>query len=70
MKTLIAGLVLAAAAAASQAQVREPLGMVIDVQGKGTINDSGKSAPLEMLSYLRPNSEVQLSPGASLTFTW
>ena len=70
MKNLIVGLVLAATAAVSQAQMREPLGMVIDVQGKGTINDSGKSAPLEMLSYLRPNSEVQLSPGASVTVTW
>ena len=70
MKNLIVGLVLAAAATASQAQMREPLGMVIDVQGKGTINDSGKSAPLEMLSYLRPNSEVQLSPGASMTVIW
>jgi hypothetical protein len=44
----------------------DPLGMVIDVQGKATL---GKSR-LEMLSYLNAGNEIELSPGASMTATW
>ena len=69
MKKLIAGLLFAAVSVA-QAQVTEPLGMVIDVQGSATLTNAGKTAPLEMLSYLRQQNEVQLSPGAQLVVTW
>lgn len=44
----------------------EPLGMVIDVQGKAFL---GKSQ-LEMLSYLNAGNEIELAPGASMTATW
>jgi hypothetical protein len=55
---------------ASLALAADPLGMVIDVQGKGTMTEGGRSAPLEMLSYLKPAAEIQLQPGASMTVTW
>ncbi len=48
----------------------EPLGMVIDVQGSATVNDGGKTKPLDMLSYLNAQNEIQLSPGAAMTVTW
>jgi len=68
------GLGLAPLAASAQAASAkgggEPLGMVIDVQGKGTITDAGRKAPLEMLSYLKPAAEIQLEPGAAITVTW
>jgi hypothetical protein len=69
----IATMVLALAPLLANAQAAkggEPLGMVIDVQGKGTITDAGKKAPLEMLAYLKPAAEIQLEPGASITVTW
>ena len=44
----------------------DPLGMVIDVQGKATL---GKNQ-LEMLSYLNAGNEIQLASGASMTVTW
>ena len=69
MKKLVVGLLFAAASVA-QAQVTEPLGMVIDVQGAATLTSAGKTAPLEMLSYLRQQNEVQLSQGAQLVVTW
>jgi hypothetical protein len=62
--------VLFAAASVAQAQIAEPLGMVIDVQGSATLTNAGKTAPLEMLSYLRPRNEVQLSQGAQVVLTW
>jgi hypothetical protein len=69
MKKLIVGLLFAAAPVA-QAQVTEPLGMVIDVQGAATLTSAGKTTPLEMLSYLRQQNEVQLSKGAQVVVTW
>lgn len=69
MKRFIIGLLFAAATAA-QAQGTEPLGMVIDVQGSATLTSAGKSTKLEMLSYLRPQNELQLSQGAQVTVTW
>jgi hypothetical protein len=69
MKKLIVGALLAAAPLA-QAQVTEPLGMVIEVQGSATLGNAGKSSKLEMLSYLRAQNELQLSPGAQVTVTW
>lgn len=69
MKKLVVGLLFAAASVA-QAQVTEPLGMVIDVQGAATLTSAGKTAPLEMLSYLRQQNEVQLSQGAQVVVTW
>jgi hypothetical protein len=69
MKKLIVA-VLFAAASVAQAQIAEPLGMVIDVQGSATLTNAGKTAPLEMLSYLRPRNEVQLSQGAQVVLTW
>ena len=63
MKKMLIALLLSAATAALAA---DPLGMVIDVQGNATLG-KGKA---EMLSYLNAGSEVQLSPGASMTVTW
>jgi hypothetical protein len=54
----------------AQTRAAEPLGMVIDVQGNATLTDAGRSSKLEMLSYLKPQNEIQLSPGTSLTVTW
>ncbi len=48
----------------------DPVGMVIDVQGGATAIESGKSARIEMLSYLRPQAEIELAAGASLAVTW
>ena len=62
MKKILFALMLTASTAA----LAEPLGMVIDVQGNATL---GKNR-LEMLSYLNPGNEVQLSNGASMTVTW
>ena len=62
MKKILFALLLTASTAA----LAEPLGMVIDVQGNATL---GKNR-LEMLSYLNPGNEVQLSNGASMTVTW
>jgi hypothetical protein len=54
----------------AQTRAAEPLGMVIDVQGKATLTDAGRASRLEMLSYLKPHNEIQLSQGAALTVTW
>lgn len=59
-------LVVLALTASALAVAAEPLGMVIDVQGKATL---GK-APLETLSYLNAGNEIQLAPGAAMTATW
>jgi len=67
MKNLLLALALAASTLALAA---EPLGMVIDIQGNATLNDAGKTARLDMLSYLNAQAEIQLSPGASMTVTW
>jgi len=67
MKNLLLALALTASTLALAA---EPLGMVIDVQGNATLNDGGKTARLDMLSYLNAQAEIQLSPGASMTATW
>jgi len=48
----------------------DPVGMVIDVQGGATAIESGRSTRLEMLSYLRPQAEIELAVGASLAVTW
>src|SRR4051812_10047127 len=75
LRTALLGLALGAprqvlAQAGPAKGAAEPLGMVIDVQGKGTITDAGKTSPLEMLAYLKPANEIQLQPGASITVTW
>ena len=67
MKKILFALTMMASALALAA---EPLGMVIDVQGGATVNDGGKTKPLDMLSYLNAQNEIQLSPGASMTVTW
>lgn len=67
MKKILFALTMMASALALAA---EPLGMVIDVQGSATVNDRGKTKPLDMLSYLNAQNEIQLSPGASMTVTW
>lgn len=59
-----------AAFAVSFAVHAQELGMVLDVQGNVTATTSGKSAKVEMLSYLRPNMELDLAAGAALTVTW
>ena len=64
------GLALGAPPHAAAQGKAEPLGMVIDVQGKGTITEAGKSSPLEMLTYLKPAAEIQLQSGAAMTVTW
>ena len=63
MKKVLVALTLMAATLALAA---DPLGMVIDVQGTATL----AKKPVEMLSYLNPGNEIQLSPGASITVTW
>lgn len=70
MRIALMGLALALPLAAAAQKGVEPLGMVIDVQGKGTITDAGKKAPLEMLAYLKPAAEIHLEAGASMTVTW
>jgi hypothetical protein len=67
MRTLVAVLALAASGLALAA---EPLGMVIDVQGDAKVSEAGRSARLQMLSYLNAQSEIQLAPGAAITVTW
>jgi len=67
MKKILLALTLSAATLALAA---EPLGMVIDVQGNASLNAGGKTSKLDMLSYLNAQSEIQLSPGASMTVTW
>src|SRR5258708_7266422 len=69
-ETDVRTLLLAFSMTATVALAAEPLGMVIDVQGKGTLTEGGKSSPLEMLSYLKPAAEIQLQPGAAMTVTW
>ena len=70
MRILSAVFSLALLAAAFQARAQEPLGMVVDVQGSVMALDAGKVARVEMLSYLKPNMELELAAGASLTATW
>src|SRR5262249_45974227 len=72
VKKLLVGIAMLGLAltAFAQGKPAEPLGMVIDVQGKGTLTDAGKKAPLEMLSYLKPAAEIQLDAGAQITVTW
>jgi hypothetical protein len=48
----------------------EPLGMVIDVQGDARVSGGGKTSRLEMLSYLEPQSEIQLGANTAVTVTW
>jgi len=67
MKNLLLALALTASTLALAA---EPLGMVIDVQGNATLTDGGKTARLDMLSYLNAQAEIQLAAGASMTATW
>ena len=55
---------------AGHAKAQEPLGMVLDVQGAVTATDAGKSAKVEMLSYLKPGMDLDLAAGANLTVTW
>jgi hypothetical protein len=55
---------------AFQAGAQEPLGMVLDVQGSVTASEGGKAGKVEMLSYLRPNMDLDLAAGAALTVTW
>lgn len=52
------------------ATAQSELGMVLDVQGAVTAADAGKSAKVEMLTYLKPGMDLDLAPGASLTVTW
>jgi hypothetical protein len=52
------------------AWAQEPLGMVLDVQGMVTGAAAGKAARVEMLSYLRPDMDLDLAAGSSLTVTW
>jgi hypothetical protein len=63
MRKILTGLALAVPLLALGA---EPLGMVIDVQGKATL---GKNR-LEMLSYLNAGNEIQIPAGGSMTVTW
>lgn len=51
-------------------QAAEPLGMVLDVQGSVTAAEGGKSSKLDLLSYLRPNMDLDLAAGSALTVTW
>jgi len=69
-KLLIAIALLASNTVLAQGKPGEPLGMVIDVQGNATMNEGGKSTKLEMLSYLKPQNEITLTPGANVTVTW
>ena len=69
-KLLIAIALLASNTVLAQTKPGEPLGMVIDVQGNATVNEAGKNTKLEMLSYLRPQNEINLAQGANLTVTW
>lgn len=48
----------------------EPLGMVIDLQGAATLTEAGRASRLDMLSYLKAQNEIELSPGAAMTITW
>lgn len=52
------------------AKAQSELGMVLDVQGTVTAADAGKSAKVEMLTYLKPNMDLELPAGSSLTVTW
>ena len=48
----------------------EPVAMVTDVQGGVTALDGGKTAKVELLSYLEPGAALQLEPRAHLTITF
>ena len=76
MKTyvlLVSGLLTAFfTASLTQAQPAgaEPVGMVMDVQGRATVRERGSSARIDVLSYLRPQTDIELAQGASLVVTW
>jgi hypothetical protein len=53
-----------------ESKAQEPLGMVVDVQGAVSASEAGKASRVEMLSYLKPNMDLDLAAGSSLTVTW
>jgi hypothetical protein len=52
------------------AQAIAPVGMVVDLRGPVSATDQGKSARLEVMSYLRPQMEIELGAGAMMAVTW
>jgi len=50
-------------------QTVAPVGMVVDLQGPVSATDQGKSARIEVMSYLRPQMEIQLGAGAKIAVT-
>jgi hypothetical protein len=48
----------------------EPAGLVVDLQGKANVIEQGRTTRLEMLSYIRPQMEIEIGPGATLAVTW
>ena len=75
MKTLILLLTLILANAfpaqsLAQSPGGEPAGLVVDLQGKANVIEQGRTTRLEMLSYIRPQTEIEIGPGAALAVTW
>ena len=60
----VSGFCLAIALLAPIASPAAQVGMVLDVQGEGRLEADGKSAPLQLLSYLDAGSRVTLADGA------
>jgi len=54
--------------AASQAA--DAVAMVTDRQGKAQIVEGGRARPLALLDYLRPDTELKLGRGASVTLVY
>lgn len=52
------------------AQAAAPVGMVVDLQGSVKATEQGKSARIEVMSYLRPQMEIEVGAGAMLVVTW
>jgi hypothetical protein len=48
----------------------EPAGLVVDLQGMVNVIEQGRTTRMEMLSYIRPQTEIEIGPGATLALTW
>lgn len=65
--TLVAGTLFTAAVPAAAS---EAVAMVTDRQGKVQVAENGRARPAALLDYLRPNAELTLGRGASVTVVY
>jgi hypothetical protein len=56
--------------ASAPAAAAEAVAMVTDRQGKVQVAENGRARPAALLDYLRPNAELKLGRGASVTVVY